>query len=371
MLKITYYIFRQLSLSTLFISSILTLAVLLTQSLRFIDGVVNKGASISLFFYILICLLPNLIVNILPAALMVAMIYTYNKLITNQEVAVMRSAGMSNWQIAKPALIVTVIVTAFLYVTNLYLIAPANKGLTNISHNLHSSLAASMLQPEEFNTAKGITVYVHSKSSPTDLKRVLIYDNRDPDHPFFLTAAAGSVINTKKGLKIILIDGVRQNIDTKTNAPSFLYFDQYSLEINNTPQPTDSHSSDPDSYGLKELLNPLKRIASDINYSEYVAYGHMKLIAPLLAIAFALICLNIILSGEINRRRRAYKIMFIIIFSFLLQFVMIGLFNVSRRSLIMIPINYALFFVLIGVLLGRITQWFSLKEDSHNIKERR
>ena len=120
MLKITYYIFRQLSLTTIFLTAGLTAAIWLTQSLRFVDGVLNKGLPITTFFTLISYLLPDLISIVLPVSLLIAVIYAYNRLIADQELIVMRSAGMSHWQLAKPAILLASFITAGLYINNIY-----------------------------------------------------------------------------------------------------------------------------------------------------------------------------------------------------------------------------------------------------------
>jgi len=78
--QITRYILRQLALSTLLVVVTLTLAIWLTQSLRFIDWIVNRGLPLSTFVYIAILVLPSFLVVILPIALFSAVLFTYNKL---------------------------------------------------------------------------------------------------------------------------------------------------------------------------------------------------------------------------------------------------------------------------------------------------
>ena len=62
------YIFRQLIGPMLVVTFSLTGVIWLTQSLRFIDLIINKGLSFWLFLYLTLLLLPSLLTVILPIA---------------------------------------------------------------------------------------------------------------------------------------------------------------------------------------------------------------------------------------------------------------------------------------------------------------
>ena len=69
MKRIDRYIFRQLLGATLFVAVTLTGVVWLTQSLRFVEMIVNRGLSAPLFLYFTMLLLPSFLGVILPVAL--------------------------------------------------------------------------------------------------------------------------------------------------------------------------------------------------------------------------------------------------------------------------------------------------------------
>ena len=92
---ITRYILRQALTIMLFVAVSFTAAVWLVQSLRLIDLIVNRGLSLGLFFYLAVLILPRLIDVVLPIAVFIAILFTYNRLMSESELIVMRAAGMS------------------------------------------------------------------------------------------------------------------------------------------------------------------------------------------------------------------------------------------------------------------------------------
>ena len=75
----------------------------LTQSLRFVELVTNKGLPLSLFIKMTSCLMPRLFALLSPISLFVAVLFVYNRMLSDRELVVMKSAGISPWQNAKPA----------------------------------------------------------------------------------------------------------------------------------------------------------------------------------------------------------------------------------------------------------------------------
>src|SRR5882672_3627861 len=104
MTEITRYIFRQLSIGTVLVSAALSCIVWLTQSLRFLQFVVNKGLALSAWIKLTLLLLPSFLAVVIPPALFFVVLFIYNKLILDRELVVAQAAGVSRVSLAKPAL---------------------------------------------------------------------------------------------------------------------------------------------------------------------------------------------------------------------------------------------------------------------------
>ena len=104
------YIMANLAGATLFIASGLTCVIWLTQSLRFVDLIVNRGLDMLAFLYLTTMMLPSLLGFLLPIALAISVMYTYHRLVADSELVILKSAGLSRWQLAKPAVVFAVAV---------------------------------------------------------------------------------------------------------------------------------------------------------------------------------------------------------------------------------------------------------------------
>ena len=96
------YLLKNLLVATVFIAVTLAFIVFLTQSLRFLEIVINAGAGSS--FWILTALaLPRFLEVILPLSMLASVLFLYNKMMLDSELVAIRAAGKSHLALAKPA----------------------------------------------------------------------------------------------------------------------------------------------------------------------------------------------------------------------------------------------------------------------------
>src|SRR3954467_4237489 len=101
---VTRYLFKNLFNATIFIALTLTLVIWLTQSLKLLELVANSDAPPGLFLKLVAMTLPKFLEMILPLSLVIAVIFTYNRLIMDNEVIVMRACGVDQYALARPAI---------------------------------------------------------------------------------------------------------------------------------------------------------------------------------------------------------------------------------------------------------------------------
>src|SRR5687768_3863302 len=102
---ITWYIFRQLIIGTSLVSVALAFLIWLTQSLQFLQFIVNKGLALGAWLKLTVLLLPWFLSVILPAALFFVVLFVYSKLSLDRELVVAQAAGLSRMRLAAPALL--------------------------------------------------------------------------------------------------------------------------------------------------------------------------------------------------------------------------------------------------------------------------
>jgi len=340
---LTRYILRQTLGTTLFVTAALSAAIWLTQSLRLVDLIVNRGLSIELFLYLGILILPRFVDIVLPIGIFISVLFTYNKLIAESEIVVMRAAGMSQFGLAKPAFILSGIGVVILFALSAYFLPTANRAFKDLQFEIRNKLVSAVLQEGTFTTiSDNLTVYVRKRDANGEMTGFLVQDERDKEKPITIIAERGAFVETDSGTRVFLVNGNRQQMDRATGKLSVLTFEKYTLDLSDGQGATTVRIREPQERYLGELFFPAANettsTASEQNASDARTFrnslrleGHQRLIVPLTAIAFAVIPLVTLLYGEFNRRGQIRRILLAVVLALLFETLDLGLRNLAVR----------------------------------------
>lgn len=302
MLRYSRYITQNLAEATLFIAASLTCLIWLTQSLRFVDLIVNQGLDMLSFLYLTTMLLPSLLGFMLPIALAISVLYTYHKLQADSELVVLRSAGLSRWQLAIPVLRFALVIVALGYVISLYLLPLSYRQYKEMQAFARNNYAMVLLQENIFNSpVNGLTVFIRERNADGTLRGILVHDNRDPEAPMTMMAERGQFIKTPTGPSFQLFNGSRQEVNHENGQLSFLSFDEYVLDMGLFAQEATERKRDEKERFLGELLNPEGEV-SELERNAYLAEAHNRLSWPLQNVVLAVFVSAMLLAGQFNRR---------------------------------------------------------------------
>jgi lipopolysaccharide export system permease protein len=294
------YIFRQLSLALLAVTGGLTALIWLTQSLRFVELVVNRGLSMMVFVHLTSLLIPSFVAVILPITTYVVVQFIYQRLNGDRELTVIRSAGVSPFGMARPALVLALMVTVLGYVLNLWVVPATLASFRQFQWDIRNRMAAFLLQEGVFTPiSENLTVYVRSRDADGTLRGILVQDDRDANARATILSESGRLMEGANGPRALLFNGSRQEIDRQTGRLNMLTFEQNEIDLGE--RATDSGVRPPDmsEVSLPELLVP--RFAHDRDRAKWVAEGHKRLSSPLSTLSFALVALVAVLSGAFRR----------------------------------------------------------------------
>ena len=342
MQAITRYIFNQLLAAALFVTLALTMVTFLVGSLRWIGYIVNRGLPASTFFFFIGLLLPSFMTVILPIAAFCATLFVYHKLVMDSELVVLRATGMSDLQLARPALALTVLTMLAVYSITIYFLPASYGAFKKLQNEIRSDLSAVLLQEGVFNNiADGITVYVRERSSDGELRGILVHDNRKADRPVTMMAERGALVRSEQGPRVLMVNGNRQQVDRPGGQLSLLYFDRYTMEFSQLQGSNEARWREPRERYLDELFSPTNDPNDQRNYNELIAEGHQRLVAPLYVLGFVMIALAALLSGQLNRRGQTRRVLAAIACVAGLEGLSLGLNDLAIRSLDAIPAMYA------------------------------
>jgi lipopolysaccharide export system permease protein len=329
---ITRYILRQTLIIALFVTVAFSVAVWLVQSLRLIDLIVNRGLSIGLFVYLAVLILPRFVEVVLPVAVFVAVLFIYNKLTTESELMVMRSAGMSQAGLARPAIIIGLVATTVLYALSLSIVPAANRAFKDLQFQIRNRFATVLVQDGVFNTISDrLMVYDMGRNAAGDLLGLLIYDLRDPTKPVTIFAERGAFVDTPEGPRLFMVNGTHQQRDQATGRLSVLTFQKYTFDLAGLGEEAGARDRDPEERYTSELFFPGVRPAGDGSVRAFFIELNRRLAGPLAGLAMAVLPILCLLPGEFNRRGQNRRVLLAIGLALLLQFVDLGLRDLTGR----------------------------------------
>ncbi len=295
--------FHQLFWSLIAVTGGLAALIWLTQSLRFVELVVNHGLSVGVFMELTGLLIPSFFAVILPITTFVVIQFIYQRLAGDRELTVMRSAGLSPFALSRAGLAVAGFAVAACFLLNLWIVPASLTAFREFQWEIRNRMAAFLLQEGVFTSVSdALTVYVRSRDPDGTLHGILVDDGRQPNSHATILAETGRIVGGLTGPRVLLEDGSRQELDQKTGRLNILTFAENVIDLAQGNRNEGERVRDMSEVSLDELLHPTPEIlpnARDI--PKWRAEAHKRLATPLTAWSFAMVALVSSLSGPFRR----------------------------------------------------------------------
>lgn len=299
--RLDLYILRQLGVALVSVTLGLVALIWLTQSLRLVELVVNRGLSLQVFLELTGLLIPNFIAVILPITMFVVVQFVYQRLSGDRELTVMRAAGLSSSAMARPALALTLVVVGLCYALNLWLVPKSYTAFREYQFEIRNRMAAFLLQEGVFTPiSEDLTVYVRSRDRDGTLRGILVEDARQRNSRATILAETGQLVEGGSGPRVMLHNGSRQQIDRATGRLNVLTFTENTIDLATSSKANEQRYRDAAEMSTAELLHPPAGTqARDVG--KLKVEGHRRLSNPLTAASFAMVALLSVLSGSFRR----------------------------------------------------------------------
>lgn len=339
---VSLYIIRQIAWPLLFATLTLSGVIWLTQSLRFIDRIVNNNLAFGDFFWLTMLVLPNIIAIILPVACFCATLYAFNRLAGDSETVVLSAAGFSRLALARPALVLSVGVMVVMYAILLYLMPLGGRTLRETQYEFRNDLAGMAILEGVFNTpTANLTVYVRERDGNGDMLGVLVHDIRNAGTPITMMAERATLLRTPQGPRLYMVNGNRQQVDPERGSLSLLYFDNYSLDLEAYAQKESQNWKEPSERYIHELFWPDMSNLDDVNNrAKLIVEGHRRLVTPLYVPALIMIAIASAIGGEFSRRGQGQRLIVGAASAIVLQVLNLGVSQLATKSMVLLPLMY-------------------------------
>lgn len=332
------YIGKNLGGTALIVAFSLTSIVWLTQALRFIDFIVNRGVSVLTFLKLTALIVPSLLYVVMPLTMFIAVLFIYSKLLGDSELVVLQNAGLSRFQISKPVMMVGMAAALFAYFISLYALPVTYRQFKDMQVFLRDNYASMLLQEEVFNTPMdGMTVFVRERDQNSGLlKGILVHDNRDIHNPVTMMAQRGQLQQTAKGPRFLLYEGNRQEV--KDGRLSFLKFDSYSIDLSFYAKVDEARNRKPEELFLNELFSTAEEQPE--RKGELLAEAHQRIIWPLYNLVLALFAAAMLLKGQFNRRGNWQRVSASAFAAVVIVGVGLSFQNIVAENIVLVPLAY-------------------------------
>lgn len=366
MARFDTYLFRNLLIATVFITLVLSAVVFLTQSLQFLELVVESGASSLSFWYLTSLALPRFFEVIVPLAMMASVVFVFNKMNMDSEMVAIRSIGFSPFQIGRPAILLALLLTFFLYALSMFAAPVALDTMRKMEQVIKAQFSTALFREGVFNRAgSGLTVYIREKNADGEMAGLVIHDNRkDNPNPSTVLAKRGVVINTDDAFQVVVYEGSRQEFDAEKGVLQRLNFERYIIDLPDS-DPVRQRWREPEERTLLELFNPDMEEERDVEaIRDFQIEINERLTGPLLTIVYTLIALAILLIGPIDRRGQGKRIMLVILLVMCIQGLYLTSSDIARNSDFGFAMMYAL------ILVPSLVAGFAISGGSEKIRRK-
>ncbi len=354
-----FYLFKNIAIASVFIAFTLAAVIFLTQSLRFLELVIESGASSTTFWILTVLALPRFFEVILPLSVMAATIFIYNRMTMDSELIAIRATGQSPLCLSRAPLLFSVLVAILLMGMTMYVAPKALDTMQKMRHVIKAQFSTSLFREGVFNQfGAGLTVYIRDKTREGELRGLIIHDSRESnEQPATVLAKHGQIIATDDGNQVVVFDGSRQSYNADDNILQKLDFDRYTIDLP-SGGPVRDRWREPDERTILELLNPDPSNARDVESErDFFVEIHRRITSPLLVIGFTAIALSMLLIGPVDRRGQSKRIALTIVSVVVIQGLFIVAYNLSRNSDVGLVFMYLLSFLPIGVSLFALSPY--------------
>jgi len=302
---INRYFYRQLITAIIGLAVVLTGLAWMMQILSMLKFLMTYGISVSGFLLLTAMTVPFIISIIAPFVLFIATIFVYSRMIGDNEVTILAASGMSPARVARPGIMLALLVTALHLVLNIWTVPATQSKFYDTQWEMRYGLAHMKLEEGAFTQiTNGLVIFV-DRVSGYDLSQIMVFDDRVPGVQKIMLAEKGRIISTPRGLTVVASNGSLQIRDQTLTTGTFDTFDM-DMEV------ADDKPGGYNVFKVRRISTmDLIRLTRDDTLSEKHISGVIseictRLVGPWMDMVLVLVCVLILLKSSLLRRRASF-----------------------------------------------------------------
>ncbi|HOJ52624.1 MAG TPA: LPS export ABC transporter permease LptF [Syntrophales bacterium] len=304
------YLVKEILSSFFLILTVITVVLLLGRIFQVVDFIINKGIGLGEIMLFICLLLPSLFLYSLPISLLFAILVALGRLSSDNELTILKTSGMSLYQISLPVLMVAFLVFV-LALSNSYFVLPwGNFKVHHLMYNLACKKATAGIVEKTFNDDfSGIVLYADRVPANGEfLEGVFISDFRHGAKPVSIVAHKAFLIGNEKTMSVTLRlqDGSIHMPEKAAEKYRRLDFKQYDVKLDFGPSITEGMKKKASrEMSVEELKKHMKsRDIEEREKRELEMELYERLSIPFASIFFAIVAIP---SGIKKHRAARYR----------------------------------------------------------------
>jgi len=290
-----------------------TLVLITGRILQLADFLVNKGIAPFYILKLLALLLPSFLVLTIPMATLLAVLLTFNRLSSDNEITALKASGVSLYQLTPVVLVLSLMAYLAATFLSIHTLPRANHASRSLLYQIASSKAHAGVKERVFNDDfAGLVLYV-DRVAPQGLKweGVFISDSRNPAEIHTIIARDGVVLSEPNLLTVTLKlkNGSIHKLGEQPEAYQKIDFHTYDLTLDlktgwKEKQDAEKNPSDMSLSELRQAIQTLRSKNADVKTHQVKVQGKFSI--PFACLVFGIMGIPL---GIQSRPARAGKSM--------------------------------------------------------------
>jgi len=322
------YIFQEM-IPPFFINLVFfTFMFLMTRILEITDMIVNYGVNIWTVLKILGLTMPFFLQFIIPMSVMMAVLLTFLKMSTDNEIMALKAGGVSLYRLLPPVFLFALIGVGLTGVTAIYGLPTGRVAMKKLLYDVAVNNSEIGLKPRTFNDAfSGVMLYVNKiEPSTRTLLDVFIEDHREPDVVSTVVSPKGRLFSEPQTgvFQLRLYNGSINQVDVKERSANTVQFETYDmrLDVQKKPGIQAGGPKNQEEMSIPELLDYLHKAGKkDDRYYLTLMEFHKKFSLPFSCLFLALLAVP--LGIQSRQAKRSFGVGLGLIF-FLFYYLMLS-----------------------------------------------
>jgi lipopolysaccharide export system permease protein len=342
------YILHKTTTGFIGLISVLISLIWFSRAIPFVKYVTENGIGLDKFFYLFILILPWLLLFIIPISLFVAILLTYNRLITHNEITILKNSGLTKFEICKPVFLLTLSSSIVCVLISFFFMPYANKELRLSRIDFKNNYSSLSFAPQTFETLNRLTIYAKNRDESNKLSGILLHDERSDKYSITITAETGSIVAENHSALLYMQNGTVQKFDHKDQKSEILNFDDYVFNLTEANKKDEAiHWKAKERY-LSELLHP-EEDSETFEIERYRSEIQQRFSYPLFSLIFSAIALSCILRGGFSRHGSSYNMVLAIALAIVFLGSTMSIYTLIESSAKFTPLLYLNFILFFGI----------------------